>query len=303
MACIKALLEQGADALQGSSCSPELDASILLAFVLERESVYLRTWPEREVGYSVLLQFQQLISLRSSGQPIAYLVGYKEFWDYRFSVDEHTLIPRPETELLVELALQQLPHHQPLNIADLGTGSGAIAITLGKQCPEWNVYATDLSAKALEKAQCNAQRLETSNVRFVQGSWFNALDKAALGNQVLGNQVSEWPAVDQFDAIISNPPYIAADDPHLSPQVADSEPEQALISAQQGYADLHQIIAGAPVYLKSGAWLMLEHGFEQGSGVRDLMAQHGFGEINTYQDLGGLDRCTMGRRPDEKSHP
>lgn len=291
MACIKALLEQGADALHGHSCSPALDASVLLAFVLERESVYLRTWPEREVEHSALLQFQQLINQRCSGQPIAYLVGYKEFWDYRFNVDQHTLIPRPETELLVELALQQLPHQQPLNIADLGTGSGAIAITLGKQCPEWNVYATDLSAKALQRAQSNAQRLDANNVRFAQGAWFKALDKAVSDKQALG----------KFDAIISNPPYIAADDPHLSQQVADSEPEQALISAQQGYADLHQIIAGAPAYLKSGAWLMLEHGFEQGSGVRDLMEQHGFAGIITHQDLGDLDRCTLGRWSGQES--
>jgi len=305
VACIKALLEQGAQALLASSCSPELDASVLLAHVLERESVYLRTWPEREVSLTCQREFEQFIGRRAAGQPVAYLLGYKDFWDYRFNVDEHTLIPRPETELLIELVLQRLSDQDALNILDLGTGSGAIAITLAKQCSLWNVWATDISAKALSKARENAQLLDAGNVMFSLGAWYEALSPEVVSALSLQDRTDVSLASEShpekpvsFDAIVANPPYIAADDEHLSAQVASSEPRQALISAHQGFADLESIIAGASGYLVPGGWLMLEHGFQQGPGVRDLFEQYGFDAVETCQDLAGHDRCSLGRRSD-----
>lgn len=276
---IQQCLRSGVQRLQPDSDSAQLDAEILLAHAIQQNRTYLRTWPERSLTDTQLHQFENLISQRERGVPIAHLVGYKDFWKHTFLVSKDVLIPRPETELLIEQALQFCPAEQTCLIADLGTGSGAIALSLALERPQCTVHATDASAKALALAQRNAIQLGADSVQFHLSNWFDDFD------------------VDELDLIVSNPPYIAPDDPHLHTGDVRFEPRQALVAENQGLSDLKQIIDQAWDRLKFGGRLMLEHGYDQSEAVQTLMAQRGYIEINTIYDLQGHPRVTSGQRP------
>jgi release factor glutamine methyltransferase len=251
--------------------SSELDADILLAHVLNVSRSYLLAFSERELTEDEKKQFEKLIAERKKKIPIAYLTGHREFWSLDFIVTSDTLIPRPETELLVELILQKMQGDNK-TVADLGTGSGAIALAIAHERPSWKIYATDASEKALHIAKLNADRFNLKNVIFSQGSWCRAL-----------------PAI-KLDVIVSNPPYIAVDDPHL--ENLSHEPKTALIADDNGLRDFRVIIAEAKYYLQAGGLLLLEHGFNQADQVRKLLREAGYLQVETYQDLAGLERVS-----------
>ncbi|MCO6504720.1 MAG: peptide chain release factor N(5)-glutamine methyltransferase [Snodgrassella sp.] len=222
----------------------------------------------------------QLRARRLAGEPLAYLLGWREFYGRTFKVSDAVLIPRPETEHLVEAALVYLPKHGC--IWDLGTGSGAIAITIACERPDAEVWAADISTEALSVAKDNATFLQAT-VRFGKGSWY---------------QAQPQPAAHSVDVVVSNPPYIAVDDVHLQQGDLRFEPQQALTDHHNGLTALTAVIAGAPTFLRDKGWIMLEHGYDQGQAVRACLAQHGFMQIQTLPDLAGLDRITIGQWSD-----
>jgi release factor glutamine methyltransferase len=254
-----------------------LEAQILIARALDVERAWLIAHDRDVLTVAQLDAIESLIARRANGEPVAYMLAEREFYGRTFKVTPDVLIPRPETELLVDAALEHLPENSACHILDLGTGSGAIAITLALQRPLSTVLAVDTSPAALAIAQENARRLGAANVECVNGNWYAMLD------------------VKNFDIIVSNPPYIAASDPHLASGDLRFEPRQALASGADGLDDLRQIIAGAPAHLVDQGWLMLEHGCDQASAVTALLQQHGFVAIRTLQDLAGLDRVSAGR--------
>jgi release factor glutamine methyltransferase len=268
------LLQWGKQELIATSETSGLDAEILLANVLNVSRSYLLAFSEREITPDESALFRKLIQQRKQGIPIAYLTGQREFWSLDLRVTPDTLIPRPETELLVELVLCEQNHSEKI-LADLGTGSGAIALAIAHERPAWKIYATDFSEKALQVAQLNAERLQLKNVIFQQGSWCAALPKI------------------KFDIIVSNPPYIAFNDPALESNVLRYEPQSALIAAENGLAALRCIVMEAKAYLQPKGKLMLEHGSEQGALVRSLFAEEGYQDIETYRDLAGFERVTL----------
>jgi release factor glutamine methyltransferase len=215
---------------------------------------------------------------RGQGIPIAYLTERREFWSLDFIVTEDTLIPRPETECLVECALALLPERAQ-TICDLGTGAGSIALALAHERPDWTVHATDVCEKALQIATQNAERFQLKNVHFFSGQWCQAL-----------------PTI-QYDMIVSNPPYVAVNDPHLAPQVKQHEPWIALFSEEEGLKDIKTIIQEAKFRLKPGGFLLLEHGFQQAERIRSIFSEVGYTTMNTKPDLSGLDRVTMAQTP------
>jgi release factor glutamine methyltransferase len=261
----------------GASESPHLDAELLLAHVLGKPREFLVTWPETLIQEPDQQAFLNLLQNRVLGHPIAYLIGTKAFWNFDLIVTTDVLVPRPETELLVEVMLEQLDFNKHL-IADLGTGSGAIALALASERPQWQIVATDISKAALTVAEKNAENLHLQNIIFNQGSWV-----AALGD-------------DQFDAIVSNPPYIDKSDIHLNQGDVRFEPQQALVAEDQGLADLKQIAVAALDKLKPGAILLMEHGYQQGEAVRQLLKQSGYNAIESYKDIAGLERATLARK-------
>jgi release factor glutamine methyltransferase len=256
---------------------PELEASILLAHAMQVSSTYLRIWPERDVAEAQAHVFQQYCQRRQRGEPIAYILGEWAFWSLKLRVTPDTLIPRPETEHLVEWVLQHFADKQVLSIADLGTGSGAIALALASEKPQWRIVATDKSNAALTVARENAQRLKCKNVEWYWGSWFEPL------------------AQQQFDCIISNPPYIDPQDVHLTQGDLRFEPIGALASDDAGMADLAYIIQQASTYLSPAGYLVLEHGYQQAQAVTALMRQYGWVNIQTYCDYAGHQRFTIGK--------
>ncbi|MFN4291978.1 MAG: peptide chain release factor N(5)-glutamine methyltransferase [Permianibacter sp.] len=276
---ISGALKQAEQVLAPVSDSARRDAEVLLCHVLNQSLTYLRTWPERELSGVQQAAFDELIRKRQLGEPVAYLTGEREFWSMPFLVTSDTLIPRPETELLVEQTLARLPADQPQVVVDLGTGSGAIALALAKERPQWQLTATDASFAALRIAEKNARRLKLDNVHFEYGSWY-----APLAGQ-------------RFAAIVSNPPYVADRDPHLSQGDVRFEPNSALVSGDDGLDDIRQIVAGAPAHLLPQGWLLLEHGYDQGEPVAALLRQHGFGAVETLRDLAGQPRVTLGQLP------
>lgn len=271
---IKQALRQAQHTLYGSD-SAQIDSELLLACALGCSRTHLYTWPEQILTVSQQSFFESLLDRRVLGEPIAYVTGEREFWSLNLRVNRHVLIPRPETELLVETALSLLPK-QTQRVADMGTGSGAIALALAKERPDWQIYASDLSADALRVASDNALLHKLDNVQFNQGSWCNAL-----------------PA-DPLAMIISNPPYIDPQDAHLSQGDLRFEPLSALSAVESGIADIRAITTQASAHLLPGGWLLLEHGFEQAAAVRALLASSGFQDVRTLQDLNGLDRVTLG---------
>lgn len=258
------------------SPSARLDAELLLAFCLGKSRGYLRTWPEKKLSDEQQAQFAQLMARRKQGEPVAYLLGQQGFWSLDLEVAPHTLIPRPDTELLVETALALLPA-TPLKALDLGTGTGAIALALACERPGWHLTGVDRIEEAVALAARNAQRLGMVNARFLRSSWFTAL------------------AGERYQLIVSNPPYIASDDQHLAQGDVRFEPLSALVAGADGLDDIRLIIAQAPDYLEAQGWLMLEHGFDQAAAVRDLLRQGGFTAVESRRDLAGHERISLGR--------
>ena len=260
------------------SPTARLDAELLLAAALGKSRSYLHTWPEKIVSSESALIFADYLQRRRAGEPVAYILGQQGFWNLDLEVAPHTLIPRPDTELLVETALQLLPA-TPANVLDLGTGSGAIALALASERAAWQVTAVDRVLEAVALAERNRQRLALDNVTVLNSHWFSAL------------------ADHRFDLIISNPPYIAAGDVHLAEGDVRFEPESALVAGPDGLDDIREIVAAAPQHLNPGAWLMLEHGYDQGAPVRDLLQGAGFAQVESRKDLGAHERITLGRLP------
>jgi release factor glutamine methyltransferase len=272
MATVRELLQR-APQLPGDSA--RRDTEILLCHSLDKTRTWLYTWPEAELSDQACTIFDQLFTARAQGQPIAYLTGYREFWSLPLQVNEHTLIPRPETETLVQWALElELPASAAA--LDLGTGSGAIALALANERPQWQVSALDASEAALAVANTNADVLGLQRVSFLHSSWYGA---------VVGQR---------FDLLVSNPPYVDPVDKHLQQGDVRFEPRSALASGEQGLADLRCLVVGAPQHLQPDGWLLLEHGYDQGARVRDLLHAAGFTSIETRQDDGGNDRITGG---------
>ena len=258
------------------SPTARLDIELLLAAALGKSRSYLHTWPERIVPSEAAHAFADFMRRRQAGEPVAYILGQQGFWKLDLEVAAHTLIPRPETELLVEAALQLLPPRSA-RVLDLGTGSGAIALALASECGAWQVTAVDRVADAVALAERNRVRLNLGNARVLESHWFSALQG------------------ERFDLIVSNPPYIASADPHLSAGDVRFEPASALVAGEDGLDDLRLIISQAPGHLQPGGWLLLEHGYDQAPVVRELLAQHDFEQIESRVDLGGHERITLGR--------
>lgn len=279
MPTIAETLQEAERRLAETSDFPRLDAEVLLAHVLEVDRSHLRAWPERTVRPEALERYRGLLERRRRGEPVAYLTGRREFWSLPLYVTADVLIPRPETELLVELALAHLPPRPGPAVADLGTGSGAVAVAMARECPHCRIVATDVAETALAVARWNAEQLGLANIDFRHGSWFEPL------------------AGERFDLIVSNPPYVADDDAHLRRGDLPHEPRLALAAGPEGLDALSIITAQAGAHLVAGGWLLVEHGHDQGPAVRRLLAAGGFKEVATERDLAGLDRVSLGRRP------
>jgi len=271
------LLREAAARLPGDDARHE--AEQLLIHVLGVERAWLFAHATDTVDEDSRQRFELLLTRRAEGHPLAYLLGRRGFWTLDLQVNTATLIPRPETELLVEQALARLPADDMVRVADMGTGSGAIALSIASERPLATVMATDLLGPALAVAVKNAQAHGLDNVWFRRGHWY-----AALG-------------ADRFDMIVSNPPYIAAGDPHLAQGDLRFEPPPALASGTDGLDAIREIIAGAHEHLVAGGWLLLEHGWDQGEAIRALLVQAGFDEAQTVQDMEQRDRVTLGRWP------
>ncbi|UFI45934.1 peptide chain release factor N(5)-glutamine methyltransferase [Pseudomonas savastanoi] len=261
------------------SPTARLDIELLLAAALGKPRSFLHTWPERIVSTEAALAFAGYLQRRRTGEPVAYILGQQGFWKLDLEVAPHTLIPRPETEMLVEAALELVPAFAPAQVLDLGTGTGAIALALANDRQQWKVTAVDRVPEAVALAERNRQRLQLDNAQVLNSHWFSALEGR------------------QFDLIISNPPYIADADPHLSAGDVRFEPSSALTAGSDGLDDLRTIIADAPVHLSADGWLLLEHGYDQGPAVRELLIRHGFERIQTRRDLGEHERITFGCKP------
>ncbi|MBD9369385.1 peptide chain release factor N(5)-glutamine methyltransferase [Xanthomonas sp. XNM01] len=270
---VDAVLRHGADRIGRTDAEP------LLLHALGRDRAWLFAHAADPVDPDVRARFDALVERRAAGEPVAYLTGRRGFWTLDLAVGPQTLIPRPETERLVELALERLPDGEPLRVADLGTGSGAIALAIASERPLTAVIATDVAKPTLAMAVANARDAGLDNVWFRRGHWF-----AALGRE-------------RFDLVASNPPYIADGDPHLAQGDLRFEPAGALASGADGLDAIREIVAGAPAHLVPGGWLLLEHGWDQGAPVRALLAAAGFIDVATEQDLEARDRVTLGRLP------
>ncbi len=256
------------------------EAELLLAHALGKDRTWLFTHADDPLDDAAALRFEALVERRRAGEPVAYLVGQRGFWRFDLEVTPDTLIPRADTECLVEQALARLPKDRPLRLVDLGTGTGAIALALATERPRANVVAVDLSPGAVAVARRNAQRLGlAARVEVREGAWFAPV------------------AGESFDLIASNPPYIEADDPHLAEGDLRFEPRSALASGADGLDDLRLIVRDAPAHLRPGGWLLVEHGWQQGAAVRALFDAAGFIDIGTERDLEGRDRVTLGRYP------
>ncbi|MHA0981485.1 peptide chain release factor N(5)-glutamine methyltransferase [Kosakonia cowanii] len=270
-------LREAVSQLQASE-SPRRDAEILLGFVTGKARTFILAFGETPLTDEQQEQLAALLARRVRGEPVAHLIGEREFWSLPLFVSPATLIPRPDTECLVEQALARLPA-APCRILDLGTGTGAIALALASERPDCQVTAVDLIPDAVALAQRNADHLGIRNIEIVQSRWFSALEGQT------------------FSLIVSNPPYIDAQDPHLAQGDVRFEPLSALVAADNGLADLHTLIKEAPRYLLSQGWLLLEHGWQQGAAVREIFARYGWQQVETCRDYGDNERLTLGRRP------
>ncbi|CAK1729017.1 MULTISPECIES: peptide chain release factor N(5)-glutamine methyltransferase [Vibrio] len=264
---------------EGDNTSPSIDAAVLLCHALDKPRSYLLTWPEKHLTSEQESEFNALLKRRLTGEPVAYIIGEREFWSLPLKVSPSTLIPRPDTERLVEVALDKTYGKQGA-ILDLGTGTGAIALALASEMPNRQVTGIDLRPEAQQLATENAKRLNITNATFLHGSWFEPL--------------SSEEAV-KFSLIVSNPPYIEKDDPHLSQGDVRFEPITALVAEEKGLADIRYISENARGFLENEGWLAFEHGYDQGLAVREIMQALGYLDVVTEKDYGGNDRVTLGR--------
>ncbi len=276
---IKEALLQAISDLEAQSNSARLDAEILLAYVLMKTRSFLFSHPEAMLSSAQWHTFQHLLSERIKGVPIAYLTGMREFWSLPLQVCEDTLIPRPETELLVELTLKLLKDKKQAQILDLGTGSGAIALACASEKPNWQITACDCSGAALRTAEENASNLSLTNICFYKSDWFENISTNL-----------------QFDAIVANPPYIAANDPHLLIGDLRFEPRLALVSGDDGLIAIKHIIQHSLARLKPGGILLLEHGFDQKSVIESMLTNYGYSHVQCWQDWQGNDRVSGGKQ-------
>lgn len=270
---IRDLLKRAQESLDSETAA--LDCELLLCHCLGKDRAYLYTWPEREIDSACTNEFFALLERRKQGEPIAYLIGSREFWSLPLCVNNSTLIPRPDTERLVEIALN-LPLPNCANVLDLGTGSGAIALALAKENPQWHVIGVDVAKDAVALAQHNARNLDIDNAQFLQSDWFENIP------------------LQKFDLIVSNPPYIDENDPHLLQGDVRFEPRRALVAAQNGLAAISEISQSARQYLQCGGWLLFEHGYKQAPSVRTLLSQRNYSDVSTWNDWGGNERVTGG---------
>ena len=276
MSTVSEALDWATEQLRESD-DARLDSQVLLAYALNVSRTWLFTWPDKALDGATLTAFNALIEERKSGTPIAYITGYRDFWSLRLKVTPDTLIPRADTELLVETALTLKNVEKPCDVIDLGTGTGAIALSLANECPSWRITATDINPETLAVAKENAQNLELT-VSFKESAWFDVIN-------------------DRFDLIISNPPYIESDDPHLQQGDLRFEPAGALASGKDGLDDIRLLVQHALKHLKKDGYLLLEHGYQQAEVIRSLMAKAGYIDIETHQDIEDRDRVTLGKIP------
>ncbi|RDH81711.1 MAG: peptide chain release factor N(5)-glutamine methyltransferase [endosymbiont of Galathealinum brachiosum] len=267
--------------LEKTSDSPRLDAEVLLAHSLNKNRTWLITWSDRELTEPEILNFEKRLTRREKGEPVAHITGSREFWSLDLQVSKDTLIPRPETELIIEKILEQYAQSSDIKVLDLGTGSGAIALALASERPGWEITATDKSAAALEIANRNAQQLNLNNINFIHGNWFEPFENPSSENLL-------------FDIIASNPPYIPDQDPHLSQGDVRFEPMSALASGKDGLNDIRQICQLASKHLKPGAMLIIEHGFDQKEELHNIFMHSGYKNISQYTDLTKNPRLTSG---------
>lgn len=271
-------LAWAAEQLEGGE-SPSVDAKVMLANILGKSQTYLFTWPDKTLDADQKARFEADVAKRKRGEPVAYIIGKRDFWTLSLFTSPDTLIPRPDTEVLVEQVLNWANQQSsaPLSICDLGTGTGAIALALASELPEASVTGVDFQAGAVKLATRNAQANSIANAHFVQSDWFSAL------------------AGHTFDIIVSNPPYIEESSPYLNEGDVRFEPKTALTSGSDGLDDIKHIINSAPQYLNKGALLAFEHGFDQGAAVNALLADAGFVDVKTIKDYGDNDRVTLGQ--------
>ncbi len=274
---IQQQLERASAILYSISCNARLDSEVLLAHCLGKPRSYLMTWPERELDDQQLACFNELIRRRLQPQPVAYLVGQREFYSMDFNTTPDTLVPRPETEMLVDFCLEKIDAIESPELLELGTGTGAIALALKQHAPECRIIANDVSPATLAVAESNARR-HRLKVEFQLSDWYRQVPDQL------------------FDIIVSNPPYIAADDPYLRQGDLPAEPQQALCSGESGLEALEIIIAQAPDFLKPVGWIVLEHGYDQQQAVQQRLQQAGFTDIQTHRDFNDLPRMTVARR-------
>lgn len=278
MATIAQALARASE-LEGLSDTPRLDTEVLLAETLKQDKTYLYTWPERELSAEQYHTFMRLLQRRAEGIPVAHILGFKEFWSLSLEVSGETLIPRPETELLVELALQLFEKESERRVADLGTGTGAIALAIATERPAWQLWAIDCVVQAVKLAERNRERLGVDNLVCVVSDWL------------------EGVPIRDFDLIVSNPPYINAGDPHLNQGDVRFEPESALVAGNDGLADIDVIARQARQKLKTGGYLLLEHGWQQRDRVMQLLDEQGYRNLVSHRDLAGQDRAVLCQWP------
>jgi release factor glutamine methyltransferase len=274
---VDSLLQEAKASLTHVAENPSLEAEILLSHILQVPRSHLRAWPEKSVTQTQYEELLKYIERRAANEPIAYLTGLREFWSLELKVTKDILVPRPETEGIVEAALQLNNKEQALKIADLGTGSGAIALALASECKNWEVYATDICDKALQVAKENAKHLGIDNISFYQGNWCEALPRH------------------DFDVIVSNPPYLSLDDWEAYGEKLAFEPNHALVSGSDGLVAIREIVKHVDSYLKKSGLLIIEHGFSQALEIQEIFKKAGFSQIQTIKDVEARDRVTLGR--------
>lgn len=283
MHSIRSALLQAQQQLNSSPCLDAIDArfeaQLLLQHLLKVNRAWLIAHENDTLSDDIQARFDQLINRRANGEPIAYILGSREFYGLNLKITPATLIPRPDTEILVDAALNKIPADKTLQILDLGTGTGAIALAIAQQRPQTQITAIDASQAALEVAISNSKQLHIANIHFLLSDWFNNLNGRL------------------FDVIVSNPPYIENNDTHLTKGDLRFEPSSALAAGADGLDDIRRIIDGCLLHLKPQGWLMLEHGYNQAASVTDLMTQTGLVNLETFKDLGGNDRVTIGKNP------
>ena len=276
MAAITQIIEEATKQIQVVSDSARLDTELLLCAVLKKDRSFIRAWPEHELDQQQLHSFQEKLKQRILGVPIAHILGERGFWSLNLNVTADTLIPRPDTERLVELALEIIPDKAQWEILDLGTGTGAIALSLAKEKPNCSITATDQSNAALNIAKQNAEKNKIPNIEFIQSDWFGKLENK------------------QFDMIVSNPPYIKENDPHLKQGDVRFEPLSALTSGSDGLGDIRIIIKNSIAHLKTKAPLLIEHGYDQADEVCDLFISSNFTEVSDFKDDNDIPRVAIG---------